>query len=189
MTLSVRDRWILLLLPALSILFCYFFYVGNPLRKKVESLQKKVASYGADADGLRIRIKQTERSVEEAEARRDTFIERRVKEEAELGDKRRWDLSQSAEARFQQVAQQLEAAKLQLLSARRVEKDLPAMGVFTRALTGFAQWTLHVRGAFPQFHAFLSATAESGWGVPLTVRLLPASEPCNAAEWEMTILL
>ena len=189
MTLSTRDRWILLFLPALTILIIYFFHVGNPLRKKVESLQKKVAAYGTDADGMRIRIKQTERSVEEAEARREAFKERREKEEAELGDPGRWDRSQPSEVRFQQVARQIEAANLQLLSAQRTEKDLPAMGVFTRTLEGFTQWTLHLRGAFPNVHTFLSATAERGWGVPLTVRLLPAGEPGKAAEWEMAILL
>ena len=186
---STRDRWILLLLPVVVIGYGYFASVGNPLLKKNVALQKKIAAYGTDAEGLRARIQLTERKLREAEERQAAFQEQVKAEEASGPDAPKWDLTQPAEVRFRQVADQVTRAGLQVLSAQRVKENLPAMGDLTSDLAGFTRWSLHLRGGYPQMQAFLTETAGTGWGIPLTVRLIPADGTGRVSEWEVEILL
>ena len=190
MTVTKRDRWIILLLPVTTLLFFYGWFFFRPLNAKVKGLEARVRGYGGSADDFAFRIAKASREVKAAK-------EERTRVAGKIGGEKKafpaGDLPDPAalapEQRFERVSRHLEKSGITLLSAKRQsEGGREEMGdLFNPA--DFTRWVFRLQGTYPQILDFLKKNGEKGWGIPVQAEMSPPSEPGCPTEWTLTLYL
>ena len=186
--MSKKDQIISLILPALVVLFVYFWFVRRPFeRDYTEQRQIHARFEGMEEAELRQRNQSLARQVEqEKEKQRDAL--RQIEREREA--LRRANVSTSAdEARLRRMIALADAQGLRLLSAKRFERLTDVKGSFLPDLTGVSSWAFQLQGGYPQILKFLQMNREKGISIPYSIEMAPAVEPGKETDWLVQFLL
>lgn len=191
MVLSKRDQWIVTLLPMMLILFGYFWYGYYPLRKKSDDLSRKLRAHTMNSEGYRMQIRRAAKELEQAKKDRDESLKRMAGEAPGKAGPHPGEQVEplSPEARQQILARHFSEASLRVIAAKRQEKPPTFHSTFFPDPAQFSLWHFHVQGYYPQVCAFLASTETNGWGIPMNVTMVPASELGQPADWVIAVLL
>lgn len=186
--MTKRDQIISFILPAMIVLFGYFWFIRRPFQKEFVQQKETYERFnGMDEEGFRMQNRTLSRNLEEARKTKEKVLAQIDLDRKKLEGAPVSDLSD--EARLRQMISLVDMFSLRLLSAKREEQAVRFSASFIPDLSGRSCWTFHLQGGYPQVQKLLQKNREKGLSIPFSLNMNPSIEPGKATDWILQFFL